>query len=375
MELDRFLPDAPPTPPAGPERAAAPASESRVGYASAAWQGGTQYGVQGGGVRLSNLPTTLPGNIALLREAYGDTLLGLAVVGAVLALVQRPALFLTAAPYCVVALLVFSLWGRPDGRYLSGVFVLLPMLVVEGAFGPADLLARAARRFRPGVVITVGLAAAGVLVAAAFVPPAVPAGALPVLTVAVPLAGAASILATLAARHGIATVVAPALAVGLVALTAVRALSGEQRRASFQRPQMERARDTLARHVEPGGLIITSEDVGRPADNIDYYSGVAQAVYLTDLVRWRLSVWEMALHAARVGMTPYLLLPVGDARREDILTNLRRVYGVELVADIPPEQAIDWFVAASFHRGVHMQLHRIDVPAAFLGPTRRRKRR
>ena len=378
MELDRFLPDTPPAPATTPEPAPAPAGEGRVGYAPTAWQGGTQFGVQGGGVRLKNLPNTLPGNIALLRDAYGDTLVGLAVVGALLALVQRRALFLTAVPYCVVALLVFSLWGRPDGRYLSGVFVLLPMLVVEGAFGPADLLARAERRFRPGVVIAVGLVAAGLLVAAAFVPPATPAGALPVLTVAVPLAAAASILATLAtlaARHGLRAVVAPALALGLVALTAVRALSGEQRRASFQRPQMERARETLARHVAPGALIITSEDVGRPADNIDYYSGVAQAVYLTDLVRWRLSVWEMALHAARTGMTPYLLLPVGDARREEILTNLRRVYGVNLVADIPPDQAIDWFVAASFHRGVHMQLHRIDVPAAFLGPTRRRKRR
>ena len=374
MELDRFLPDTPPAPAATPEPAPPP-GEGRVGYVSAAWQGGTQYGVQGGGVRLSNLPKTLPGNIALLREAYGDTLLGLAVAGALLALVQRRALFLTAVPYCVTALLLFSLWGRPDGRYLSGVFVLLPMLVVEGAFGPADLLARAARRFRPGVVVAVGLVAAGALVAAAFVPPAAPAGALPVLTVAVPLAAAASVLATLASRHGLGAVVAPMLALGLVGLTAVRALSGEQRRASFQRPQMERARETLARHVQPGGLIITSEDVGRPADNIDYYSGVAQAVYLTDLVRWRLSVWDMALQAARAGMKPYLLLPVGDPRLDEILTNLRRVYGVHLVADIPPEQAIDWFVAASFHRGVHMQLHRIDVPAAYLGPTRRRKRR
>jgi hypothetical protein len=51
------------------------------------------------------------------------------------------------------------------------------------------------------------------------------------------------------------------------------------------------------------------------------------------------------------------------------------VFGVELIADIPPAQAIDWFVAASFHRGVHMQLHRIDVPAVYLGPNRWWKRR
>jgi len=79
--------------------------------------------------------------------------------------------------------------------------------------------------------------------------------------------------------------------------------------------------------------------------------------------------------AARIGMTPYLLLPVDQPLRDETLANLRRVFGVELVADIPPEQAIDWFVAASFHRGVHMQLHRIDVPAVYLGPNRWWKRR
>ena len=93
-------------------------------------------------------------------------------------------------------------------------------------------------------------------------------------------------------------------------------------------------------------------------------------MYQTDLVRWRIPIWETAVLVARAGMTPYLLLPVDQPLREETLTNLRRVFGVELVADIPPEQAIDWFVAASFHRGVHMQLHRIDVPAAYLAPNR-----
>lgn len=374
MELDSFLPEAPPVPAAAPPPAP-PAGGERVGYPSGGWQGGTTYGVQGGGIRLANFWQTLPGNIDLLRQSYGDTLLGLAVAGALLAMLQRPALFLTAVPYCVLALLFFSLWGRPDGRYFSGVFVFVPMLIVEGALGPADLIARLARRGRTPAALAVGVAATAALIAAAFVPPVVPAGALTVLTIAVPLVGAASVLATLAAGRGFAAAAAPALALGLVALTAVRALSGEQRRASFQRPQVERARETLARAVEPGALIITTEDVGRPADNIDYYSGVAQAVYQTDLVRWRIPIWEVAVAAARIGMTPYLLLPVDQPLRDETLANLRRVFGVELIADIPPERAIDWFVAASFHRGVHMQLHRIDVPAVYLGPNRWWKRR
>lgn len=331
--------------------------------------------MQGGGIRLKNFWRTLPGNVDLLRQSYGDTLLGLAVAGGLLAMLQRPALFLTAVPYCVLALLFFSLWGRPDGRYFSGVFVFLPMLIVEGALGPADLVARLARRGRAAVALAAGIAGTAALIAAAFVPLVAPAGALGMLTTAVPLVGAATLVATLASRHGLAAAAAPALALGLVALTAFRALSGEQRRASFQRPQMERARATLARAVEPGALIITTEDVGRPADNIDYYSGVAQAVYQTDLLRWRLPIWEVAVLAARIGMTPYLLLPVDQPLRDETLANLRRVFGVELVSDVPPEQAIDWFVAASFHRGVHMQLHRIDVPAVYLGPNPWWKRR
>jgi hypothetical protein len=125
---------------------------------------------------------------------------------------------------------------------------------------------------------------------------------------------------------------------------------------------MERARATLAEAVRPGALVVTTEDVGRPAENIDYYSGVARAVYLTDLARWRISVAELALRAARIGVTPYLLLPVDQPDRGELLDSLLRVYGVTLVADIPPERAIDWFVAAAFHRGVRLHLHRIDVP-------------
>jgi hypothetical protein len=369
MELDSLLPAAPPQ-----AAAHAPVTDTgRVGYPSLGWQGGTQYGVQGGGVRLTNFSGTFPGNIALLRGAYGDTLLGFAVLGALLAMILRRALFLTAVPYCVLALVVFSFWSRPDGRYLSGVFVFIPMLIVEGVFGPADLLARMARRVRPAVATSAGIALAAALGGAALVPPIAPAGALPVLTIVVPLAAALAVLAaTLAPDRGAAAWAAPALALGLVALVTGRALSGEQRRATFQRPQMEQARATLAKAVRPGSLIITTEDVGRPAENIDYYSGGANAVYLTDLARWRIGVNEAAFRASRVGITPYLLLPADDPDRDKLFASMR-LYRFTLVADIPAGSAIDYFVAAAFHRGVHMQLYRIDAPRLF--EPRRRPRR
>jgi hypothetical protein len=160
-----------------------------------------------------------------------------------------------------------------------------------------------------------------------------------------------------------------------VALTATRALSGERRRASFQRAQMERARATLARVAEPGAFIITTEGVGRPAENIDYYGGVAQAVYLTDLLRWQIPIGEIVYRAAQAGMTPYLLLPAAEPGRDELLAELRRSYRVDLVADIPPERAIDWFVAAAFHRGVHMELHRIGVPGSYFRRWRRLRKR
>src|SRR5262249_29185222 len=52
----------------------------RVGYASAPWHGGSVAAVQGGGLRIQNLPAVLPQNIGEFRQSYGDVLLLLAVV-------------------------------------------------------------------------------------------------------------------------------------------------------------------------------------------------------------------------------------------------------------------------------------------------------
>src|SRR5438445_6528728 len=142
MEVERFFQSSAPAP-------SAPAlkpDKTRIGYPPPGWHGGTIEAVQGGGLRLSNLRTTLPGNIAIMRGAYGDVMLAIAIWGAVVALVRRRALFVVAVSYVLIGLFFFSFWSRPDNRYLSGVFCMLPLLIVEGTLGTLDVVRVLARR-------------------------------------------------------------------------------------------------------------------------------------------------------------------------------------------------------------------------------------
>jgi len=80
MEIGSFA-AATPTPP--DNDAPTHATMARIGYPSGAWYGGVTGAVQGGGLRLANLPTTLPGNVKFFRQTYTDVLIGLALWGAV----------------------------------------------------------------------------------------------------------------------------------------------------------------------------------------------------------------------------------------------------------------------------------------------------
>ncbi len=342
-----------------------PPAEPRVGYPSGAWgggtlspvqwRGGTISPVQGGGLRLGNLRQVLPENVAALRAAYGDVLLALALCGALVVLVQRRMLFLATVPYAVLALLFFSCWSRPDPRYLSGVHLLLPLLVVEGALGTSALV-----RSR-GPAEAWGLAAGFVLALGAVTLLAgetLGKGTLAQLLV--PALAAAGALAAAWSRRDVTALLAPVLALALVVLAGWRLSPLLDTSARFQGPEMARARAIFARKVEPGAVVITTEDVGRPAENIEYYSGVAHALYLTDLQRWRLGVGDAVDLLARGGMTPYLLLPKTQPGLDGLLDALGHRFAVELAADIPARRAIDYFVAAAFLReGIHMQLYRL----------------
>src|SRR5262249_37567289 len=81
--------DAPPESEPTPAPAPTPSDDGKVGYPSQGWHGGSFVQVQGGGLRVANLPRTLPGLLDLLRRGYGPPFLGLAVWGITLALVQR----------------------------------------------------------------------------------------------------------------------------------------------------------------------------------------------------------------------------------------------------------------------------------------------
>ena len=244
MELDQFLaplPRSEPTPAGG-----------AVGYPSPGWHGGTTSDVQGGGLRLANLRRTLPANLAFL------------VWGGVVALMVRPLVFVTAVPYGIVALLLYSCWPRPDPRYLIGVNLLLPMLLVEGTVGTLDLVRRLAWRGRVEAARRLAfVAAAGMvlaLVGAAALQPSVSYGrlAVPVLLIA---AGGAGMAATWPRRRVVA-IVAPLLALTLTGIAVARAWNGLDRRAGFQRPQMLRARDTFRRTFRHEAVTLSNQSVG-----------------------------------------------------------------------------------------------------------------
>ena len=201
--------------------------------------------------------------------------------------------------------------------------------------------------------------AAVLFLATALVPVPAEASALPVIALLLPgiTVVAALASATWPARR-VTRFAAPVLALALVGLMVQRAVA-TQSHASFQRPQMLRARATFARAVEPRAVVITTEDVGRPAENIDYYSGVAHAFYMTDLMRWNLQLTDASTLLLAARMVPYLLIPPSQPGHDQLLQFLRLLFTVDLVARVPPKQAMDYFVAAPFHSGVAMELYRI----------------
>jgi hypothetical protein len=136
-----------------------------------------------------------------------------------------------------------------------------------------------------------------------------------------------------------------------------RSLDSLETRASFQRPQARRAAATFRQAVEPDAVVITTEDIGRPMENIEYYGGI-HSFYFTDLERWRIPLEQAATTLIASHFRPYLLIPQSQQARARLAPPLV----AELVADIPPSRNYDYFVAAAFHRGLPMQLYRISAP-------------
>lgn len=355
-----------PAPPAAAD--AAPGEQTpKVGYPSRGWRGGTFDQVQGGGLRLKHLETTLPGNWNILLRAYTGPILLLALFGAAMGLLFRPAFAIAAITYTIVGFVFFSCWPRPDHRYLVGLFIFLPMLIVEGVCGALDLLRllqRGGRSDLAHILAGVGalLLALGAWVswssAAELQPP------LQTLAMLIQALGAVGLAAAFALPgRRLVHILAPVLMIALVLLKVERVRADEGRRAPFQKPQMQRARANMERLLERNAVVITSESVGRPAENIEWYGGRGWALYLTDLERWRLTPDKVAGYLILNGFRPYLFLRPNEPDKDEMIAALRKEAVVEKVAEIPADQAMSHFVAAPFHRGVRMELWRISIPS------------
>ena len=335
----------------------------RVGYPPG-WRGGTVEGVQSGGLRLSNLSRTLPGNLTKIQEAYGPLLLSLAALGVVVGLYLHPAFTLAFVLYLSVAIPFFSCWVRPDHRYLIGVWLIIPMFITEGVMGTLDLVHRLARlgAGMPARALAAGVAVVAVIVYAMAGDMSAP---LPqVSAVMIGLAGASFLAAAAMPERRVAIVAAPLLSIGLLWVSVTRASESLETRASFQRPQAMRAAATFRQAVLPGAVVVTIEEIGRPMENIEYYAGV-HSLYFTDLQRWHLPLRTAATELILNRYKPYLLIPKAGLSRWDQqqVDSLAPDLTLELVADIPPNRNYDYFVAAAFHRGVPMALYRIRFPA------------
>jgi hypothetical protein len=329
-------------------------------HAAEPWHGTTHTQVAGNALRLVNLPRVLPENLSLLWEAHGPALSALALWGVAVAAWRRSPLAVVALAYTPVALVFYSCWDRPEIRYLFGVALLVPLLVVEGSLGTLALVDSLRARGRAGVARSLaGVAVAGGLALAVFAPlPAVPTSALHGLAQLVPTALAVAAAGSLVLpRVGWATLLAPFLAVTLTIMTAAMAWPGLAFRAPFQGAEMRRARAVVGEHIPAGAVVISSEDIGRPAENIGHYTG-AHALYLTDLERWHLSVRAAVKLFLDARMEPYLLLPESPELQRILFEELRD-FAARLVASVPPERNPEWFVVSHYHHGLPLKVYRI----------------
>jgi len=332
-------------------------------HAAEAWHGTTHTQVSGSALRLAHLTQVLPDNLYLLWAAHGAALSLLALWGVVVAMLRRSPLAVVAVAYVPLAIVFYSCWARAEIRYLFGVALLAPLLIVEGTYGTLDLVQRLYDRGRVGMARALaGAAALGGAALAMFAPlPVVPTSALHGLARLVPGTLVAGALAALVVpRTRPAVLLGPLLAVALTAVTTAMAWPGLAFRAPFQGDEMRRARATVTEQLQPGAVVMSTEDIGRAVENIEHYTA-AHALYLTDLRRWHLTVAGASRLLLAAGMHPYLLLPDGPELQLILFTELRDFRAV-LVADIAPEHARDWFVVSHHHTGIPLKLYLLGMP-------------
>lgn len=288
----------------------------------------------GGAFRLANLRTTLPASLALLGRSFGGTAL-LVALGAVWALRVRRSMAAALLPYPLLAVPFYSCWSHADPRYLTGAVLCLIPLAATAVTLVCRWLADA-ERARGWRWVALVLALAFVVV--------LRSGATGVGAVERALAAAlaAAVLAGSLPRAWAVLRPAAALlpAVALLVLAVLRVRDGSGARDPFQAADVARARATLGALVPPDGVVITSEALGRPAENIAHYLGVP-TFYVSELPLLHIDARRAALILAMNGRRAFFLL---GANETESIASLRTVAGLDLVARRRGGDVLDWFV-------------------------------
>jgi hypothetical protein len=131
---------------------------------------------------------------------------------------------------------------------------------------------------------------------------------------------------------------APALAFAVTALQVVLGPPGP--RDPFQRDRITSARANLGALVPPGSLVITSESMGRPAENISHYVG-AYAFYAGELPLLYADRGSVVHRYLIDGRQAFFLLRSDD---RDMLRETKRLDPTRIVARAQGAELYDWFI-------------------------------
>ncbi|MFP6665136.1 MAG: hypothetical protein VCC00_13090 [Deltaproteobacteria bacterium] len=287
----------------------------------------------GGGFRLANLRTTLPGNLIVLGRAFGSLLL-FTGAGMVWSLRRRPLVAAALLPYPLAAVVFYSCWTHPDARYLAGASLCLIGLTSVGVVTASRALQsdRAWRHSRWLALLVAALLVAWQMAAGQGTVAWAPGG-----TFVVVVAGSACVasVAHLLRNQGAVTMVAPALALAILAL--LRLFSGTPSWGSFRAPQAHQAQALVAQYIPPGSLVLASPSLGRPAENLRVYSGV-EAFYPAEFSLFDKTAEDAIVVALASGRRVFRLVDARARIAPDSMPNIARI---ERVLLLPPQRALE----------------------------------
>jgi len=294
----------------------------------------TPYAPNVGGFQLSNLPKTLPRTLQHLREGF-DGFWPLTVVVLAGALLRRPSLAATVVVYPTLAVVFYSCWGHSDPRYLIGAIL---GAIVASSLGLVALF-EALTLERPRRSRALGLVVCTILFAHSVATAENTTAATTIFGLGLLIGGL--LLSPIGTRLRAARWLAFVPVLVLATWTAANAPAGMGQRDPFQRGQIDRSRRTLESSIPPGALVVTTDRLGRPAENIAYYTH-ADAVYLSDLQRLRVPPQQPVGRALRMGRRVFLLLDA--AQGTPLPPSARWRFRIRHITTRTDKALYDWFI-------------------------------